>query len=421
MTKRTQKSEKGWTAYIPPHRRREHQAAHRDAPEKLPPVLDHPQVAANTPELITEQPQLDTLINELRTAGRFAYDTEFIGEQSYYTRFCVIQVATETKVTLIDALAPALDLVPFWQLIGDAEVQKLVHAGRQDLEPVVRFCNDQPRNIFDTQIAAGFAGLGHPKSLESLIETLTDATLGQGAKFSQWDHRPLTPTQLAYAANDVRYLHLLTDLLTEQVEQHGHTAWMQAELEVFGEPSQYIVDPMTQRIKAPGIRDLSRRQLAVLNSLILWRGEAAKEQDIPLRHMVSDPVLVELAIQSESLDSADALHQVKGLPRPVKEHYTDAILQAIADGLAGPLPPRPPKYPRLTNDQRTRLDAAWQEANAHCENCGLASSIAFNKKEFTSLFLHHDRKPDQTPPACRLTTTWRRELIAAIHPNLVQV
>src|SRR5690349_16421024 len=184
------------SGYRSPHRMRSHHAAHHGAEEDTPPpVLASPLVYAGEPNLITEAGELSKLIERLRSLGGFAFDTEFIGEHTYYPQLCLVQVSTPHEIALLDPLA-GLDLLPFWKLLADASLEKIVHAGIQDLEPVVRHINQPPRNIFDTQIAAAFAGAPYPSSLGKLVQFIAGADLGRGLKFSQWDHRPLSVVQL---------------------------------------------------------------------------------------------------------------------------------------------------------------------------------------------------------------------------------
>jgi hypothetical protein len=151
------------------HRAKSHESAH--AEEATPSVgkqIDHPLVPQGLVSLIDDQDELSTVIAHLREVGRFAYDSEFIGELTYVPKLCLIQVASAEQIGLIDPLAP-LDLKPFWELIADPAIEKIVHAGQQDLEPVVREIGKAPANVFDTQIAAGFIGLPYPLSLSKLI------------------------------------------------------------------------------------------------------------------------------------------------------------------------------------------------------------------------------------------------------------
>src|SRR5438552_9640957 len=149
-----------WHSSRSPHRMRSHEEAHAEADSQHQgpwSAIDHPLVPHNEPSIITTAEGLGQLIRDLTEAQSFAYDSEFIGEHSYHPKLCVIQTAMATdskpgRVTLIDPLAP-IDLKPFWQLLADPSVEKIVHAGMPDLEPVFRHLGVPPRNIFDAQIA----------------------------------------------------------------------------------------------------------------------------------------------------------------------------------------------------------------------------------------------------------------------------
>src|SRR4051812_47295594 len=220
------------------HRARAHESAHTDAP--LPPenTPDLPLVPKGPAPLLTTDDEVRELIDHCRAAGRFAYDSEFIGELTYHPKLCVLQVASDERVALIDPLAD-IDLMPFWELLADPAVEKIVHAGDQDIEPVVRHLNRSPANFFDTQIAAGFCGLPYPVSLSKLVGELTGARLGKGLTFTHWDQRPLSAMQLRYAADDVRYLPAVRAELGRRLEANGHTSWAKEECEALCEPSQY--------------------------------------------------------------------------------------------------------------------------------------------------------------------------------------
>jgi len=392
---------------------RNHAAAHADAAAaEVPRILDHPMVPANTPALIDDQPALDALLATLREAGRFAYDTEFIGEQSFQPRFCVLQVATADRVTLIDALAD-LDLAGVWALLADPGVEKIVHAGRQDLEPAMRFLGRTPRNIFDVQIASGFAvepmsadaqpgatdapdaaddadaqrgerreaedAPAYPASLGKLVAHYTGGDLGHGLKFSQWDHRPLSDVQKQYAANDVRYLPRLRDALLERIEALGNTAALREELADLEDADLYRFDPLSQKLRAKGVGALGRRKQALLRELVLWRTRVAEAEDLPPRMLIRDDVLVALA--TTPIESEADLSHVKGLPRPVREDFGDSLLEALQTGMTAPLPPKTPRLPRLTDEQSARVERLWSRMHQRCAKHGIAPGLAVTKRE----------------------------------------
>lgn len=191
------------TAFHARHRAQAHQQAHQDAADR-PAVLQHPQVCAGEPELVTSPQRRDEVLASLR-GGVFAYDTEFIGEHTYHPHLCLVQVATTDHIWLLDPLS-GLDLRPFWELVAEAGTVKIVHAGLQDLEPVYRHVQRPAANVFDVQIAAGFLGRPYPSALGRLVHDYLSTDVGRAVKFSQWDHRPLSAAQIRYAADDVRYL-----------------------------------------------------------------------------------------------------------------------------------------------------------------------------------------------------------------------
>ncbi|HUC83566.1 MAG TPA: ribonuclease D, partial [Candidatus Acidoferrales bacterium] len=203
-------------ARFPNRRALNHDTAHASAEE-------NPKNAP-LPQIILSPPDLSALLDRLRAAGSFAYDSEFIGELTYLPQLCLIQVATASEVALIDPLA-GLDVTAFWELVADPVVEKIVHAGDQDVEPVFRHAGKPPANIFDTQIAAGFVALPYPLALAKLVHEMTGARLGKSLTFTHWDQRPLSNHQLRYAADDVRYLPAVGAELRKRLTANGHLAW----------------------------------------------------------------------------------------------------------------------------------------------------------------------------------------------------
>ena len=124
-------------SYRSRHRAASHDLAHTEAAQTVGDVPKHMPMPRGDAPLITTQKELGELIDHLRSAGSFAYDSEFIGEMTYTPKLCLIQVASRQRVGLLDPLA-GLDLQPFWELICNASVEKIVHAGAQDVEPVIR-------------------------------------------------------------------------------------------------------------------------------------------------------------------------------------------------------------------------------------------------------------------------------------------
>jgi ribonuclease D len=241
--------------------------------------------------------ELAALSEELRAAGRFALDTEFLGERTYVPRLCLVQIATERFIALVDTLA-VRDLAPLWALIADPSVQVVLHAAREDLR-LAYYGGGRliPRNVFDTQVAAGFIGLPlYPLSYARLTEALMAVKLGKGETRSEWDRRPLTPDQIQYARDDVRYLLPMADRLQAVLTRLGRDGWMREEMERFSTPSVYEPDPELAYLRLRGPKTgLTRRPTALLRAVAAWREREAADRDIPARRVLPDEALAELA------------------------------------------------------------------------------------------------------------------------------
>jgi ribonuclease D len=399
------KSRYNWRAT---HRDRAHSAAHDDPPEPpQDPSSAHPLVPRGPAPLVTTQADLAALLVRLRTAGAFAYDSEFIGELSYHPKLCVLQVASAAEVALIDPLVD-LDLTPFWELLADPSVEKIVHAGSQDVEPVVRHIGRGPANVFDTQIAAGLASLPYPVSLSKLVNEFTGARLGKGLTFTHWDQRPLSGQQLRYAADDVRYLPRLHAELKATLEQRGHLAWAREECDAMCQPVLYRFDPDVQWLRIKGAGSLDAKHAGVLRQLVAWRDKAAREADVPPRSFLRDEILIDLS--RSPVKSADRFDRVKGLPRPVEAEHGQAIMEATQRGLADP----PTNMPELNDREppptdRFKADALLSAAQSIGFAKGIDPALVGSRADFTELY--YRLRDGVAPDDLKVMTGWRRQAI----------
>ncbi len=390
---------------------RAHRELHAGAGE-LPVVLDHPLVCAAEPALIRSQRRLDALIEDLRRARSFGFDTEFIGEGSYFTRTCLIQVATPDLVALIDPLC-GLDLAGIWGLLVDPSVRTIVHAGTPDLELALRHTGTPARGVFDTQIASAFCGGSYPASLRSVVESLTDARLGPGLKFSQWDQRPLSDLQLRYAGDDVRYLPLLHDELVRRLEALGNLDWALEECRRLEHPRTYAPNPHARRLKARGSASLSHRQRFVLRRLIEWREEAARLRDVSPRSLIPDEGL--LALASERPRTRTALSRIAGVPRMVKRELGDQLVAHIEGASREPMPP-PARRRSLNERQKARVEQICAQSEDLARARSIAPQIVASKKELRQLA--GSAILGEQPAPSRLLAGWRRILLAPILTDL---
>jgi ribonuclease D len=397
------------------HRQRAHDEAHADDNAshelKIPEGLQAP---SNKADLVTEDAALAELLAELREAGSFAYDSEFIGESSYNPRLCLIQVATVDRVSLIDPMA-SLDLAPFWELLCDPSVEKIVHAGAQDIEPVARFTGKAPRNLLDTQIAAGFVAMAYPTSLAKLVAELTGVPLAKGLTFTHWDQRPLSAKQLRYAADDVRYLPAVMIELKKRLDATGHLDWVRAECDALCEPSQYKFDPEQAVEKVRGAGSLEARQLNVLKELVIWRDAAAREADLPARSYLRDEVLIDIVRAMPK--KHDQFSRVRGMPRPVIERHAETIFALVARGAAASVEGiESLRGHEPTPSQRFAADALWAAAQTICLSQSIDPAVVTSRNEIGELHRHLMAGTD--PGELRVMTGWRKQ---ALGDRLVSV
>ena len=393
------------------HRARSHENAHADGEAALPaephPGARHPLVTHAAPDLVTSASQLDDLLDHLRSAGRFAYDSEFIGEMTYFPKLCLIQTATAQRVALIDPLAD-IDLRPFWELIADGSVEKIVHAGQQDIEPVFRHIGKMARNVFDTQVAAGLAGLPYPLSLSKLVQELAGARLGKGLTFSHWDQRPLSAMQLRYAADDVRYLPRVRAELGLRLEALGHAGWAAEECESLCDPVLYRFDPDTYYQRVRGATSLQPRNLAVLRELTVWRDAAAREEDVPPRAFLKDEILLDLS--RSPVKSVERLDRVRGLPRPVEKAHGQTIIEATLRAMSTPAPNLPSgRDVEPTPTERFRSDALWGAAQVICTGRSIDPAVVLSRQDCGELY--RAMAGGQELGGLRVMKGWRREAL----------
>src|SRR5579872_5986547 len=197
-------------------------------------------------------------------------DTEFLRETTYYPLLCVAQMASAEEAAVIDALAPGIDLAPFFALMADSKVLKVFHAARHDIEIVWHRAKLIPHPIFDTQVAAMVLGYGDSISYDQLVQRITGDTLDKSHRFTDWTRRPLTEAQLAYAISDVTHLRDVYLALVDDLGRRGRADWVGDEMEVLTSPDTYRMEPkkawrlLKMRLRKP-------KEFAVLIEVAAWR------------------------------------------------------------------------------------------------------------------------------------------------------
>jgi ribonuclease D len=319
----------------------------------------------------------------------------------------LVQVATRKGIYLLDPL-DGPDLDPLAGLLADPDVETLVHAGRQDFEIFYEAFDVVPRKVFDVQLAAGFAGYGASLPYGRLVEAITKVTLTKGESYTDWCKRPLTESQLRYAADDVRYLHVIADKLKEVLAQHGRTDWVLNEMASLEDPSMYETDPAQAWRRVSGRGTLSGKQSAVLKELAAWREERAMTRDLPRGWIVKDQSLIEIARRRPS--DLGTLKGVRGLAAAEIDRSGKAILAAVKRGTEAP-PVASAQGPSRSALVRARTLSGLVDALIRCraEAAGLAPELVTTRGE-TEAVLAELFSGTIDDSRHRLLQGWRRDL-----------
>lgn len=282
------------------------------------------------PTLITTTDALEAFCQRMRAEEFITVDTEFMRERTYWPELCLVQVAGEAEVAVIDGQADGIDLAPMAALFADEAVTKVFHAARQDNEIFVLRFGAVPQPMFDTQVAAMVAGFGDQVGYDALVSALTGGTIDKAHRFSDWSVRPLSDAQIAYAAADVTHLREVYRRLRRRLDQDGRLSWVAEEMAILNSPDTYRVDPATawERLRP---RSSNRRFLHTLKELAAWREREAQRINIPRQRLIKDEALLEIAATAPA--TPDALSRVRGISRGFAEGRTGTALIELIDGL----------------------------------------------------------------------------------------
>lgn len=364
------------------------------------------------PEVVTSSGALADIAGEAKQNGAFGIDTEFMRERTYRAQLCLVQIASGASISIIDPLA-GVDFKPIAGLLADPAVEVIVHAGRQDLELFHDEFSVVPRNVFDVQIAAGFAGHGASLSYGALVKNVVDVTLTKGESYTDWCRRPLSEKQKHYAADDVRWLLQAAAALKKELDGLGRLGWAVEEMEPLASESTYRVDLDDVWRRVSGRGGLSGRQLAALRELARWREEAAMRRNLPRGWVMKDATLVDVARRQPT--STEALSRLRGFNAKDAQRSGKDILQALEQAKSADAPHSAPPPPR--EDQvRTRLIGGLADVvvRTRAEAAKVAPELVATRGDIESLLFQlfaSRRKEPNGELDHRLLRGWRKELV----------
>ncbi len=349
--------------------------------------------------IVTQPAALAELGQRLAGEPLLALDTEFMRERTYRAELCLVQLGTRRECRCVDPLA-AGTLQPLAAPLAATATVKVLHAARQDLE-VLRAAIGSVANVFDTQVAAALAGFATQIGYADLARQLLGVTLPKAHARTDWSRRPLSPQQVDYALDDVRYLLPLRDALLERLERLGRQAWLAEELAALSDIQAEGVDPERAWLRLKGLHGLDAGRLALARSLAAWRERRAMEKNRPRGWILDDVALREIVLRVPR--DRTALAAIPELQAGIVRHSGEELLALVeAAGIEQPPPPLPPRArpdPALT--LLVKKLAATNQAVAG--ELGLAPEVLATRRDLEQL------ARGEAPAALR--SGWRSEVI----------
>jgi len=339
-----------------------------------------------TPTLIASSSAMDELVSHLENEKIIAVDTEFFRETTYYPQLALVQIATDSVVACVDPLA--FDARPALQkILLNHQITKIFHSCSQDMEVLFYYLGETPTSIYDTQIANALLSEQHQIGYASLVENELGIQLDKSQTRTNWLQRPLTGAQIQYAGDDVFYLYQLHKILDEKLHTLGRKTWFDEEssnLPTDESSFQVAIDKLWTRVK--GSTRLTRKQLAIVQSIAQWREQLAQLKDKTRRKILADDIIIQLALNPP--ENNETLDQLIDRKYNINQQQKQQLFHAIETALQSPEEKWPDnRFIVLDNEQKLLLKTLQQQVNTKAEELGVSSAILQTKKDIEKLIL----------------------------------
>jgi ribonuclease D len=347
-----------------------------------------------------------------RETGRLGIDTEFMGEGRYQPLLCLIQIALDdgeggAEVIVLDPLTEQYDTEPLADVLADPAIEIVLHAARQDVALLRRDWGKPVVNVFDTQVAAGFAGMRAQLGYEPLLKEMLGVRLRKSASFTRWDDRPLTEEQLGYAQEDVLHLLQLASALQGRLTELERLDWAREECAAF----TAIDDRRDLDLvfgKLPRVNSLDPPQRAVARELVIWREETARSTDRPVSSILHDAALVEIAKRRPQ--NVDRLRQIRGLNDATLHRRGKAIVEAVVRGREQPPIPVEGVKPTQPDAEDAPLIALGEAlVRTRAAESELAYELIAARADLQKIVT--SVRNGEPEPEVRTLQGWRREVV----------
>jgi ribonuclease D len=364
---------------------------------------------------ITAERDLATLCDRLAVAPLVGLDTEFVSEDTFHPELCLVQLITPDEAAVVDP--QRVDVRPLWHAVSRAAGIVVWHAGREELNFLLRSVGKMPDRIFDVQIAAGFTSNEYPAAYSSVVGKFLGQQPMKGEQRTDWRRRPLSEAQISYALEDVRYLLPLYDRLTALLATRGRRTWFDEEMATWRDEVSSAQDRKDWR-RVSGIGSLNWRSLAIVRELWHWRQEEARRLNQPPKRLLRDDLLVEIA--KRKIDNPDQILSIRGMQRNDLKRKVGELVACVRRGMDAPHEPSQRFSQREAPSQLNLLGQFLTPAlTSICRRAEVAASMVGTATDVRDLIAHRygfDGGADETPA---LLQGWRAELVGNLLDDLL--
>lgn len=354
---------------------------------------------------IASQDDLESFIERARASSILAVDTEFLREKTYYPKLCLMQLATESEVAIVDPFAVD-DLTVLRQLFEDEAIVKLFHAGYQDIEIIIYDIGCVPKPVFDTQVAAALLGQSQQIGYAPLVSSICGVKLKKTDSFTDWSARPLSKSQLEYAADDVIYLPEIYKKMKKMLAEKGRLGWLEDELAGMSDERTYVTDEQDRYRRLKHFTQLSRRQMAAAREMAAWREIEARKRNVPRKWVLTDEQIVEACKREPR--TIDDLFMVRG----IRERLTTRDARALIELVVAALDSSPEAWPVVPASGRNEpnvdaeVDILMSVVRIRARENDIAVPMLASHSDLVAIARGHHEGID-------LLKGWRREIVGA--------
>ena len=352
---------------------------------------------------IASQADLEAFLERASKHDVLAIDTEFLREKTYYPKLCLLQMGTAEETAIIDPFGID-DLTVIRPILENEKIVKLFHAGYQDIEIMLYDIGCVPHPLFDTQVAAALLGQTQQIGYGALVHSMCGVKLKKADSFTDWSARPLSESQLKYAADDVIYLPKLYDIMTEKLKSKGRLSWLDDEFREMEKPESYLVDERERFRRLKHVGQLTRRQMAAAREMAAWREIEARKRNIPRRWVLTDEQIVESCRREPK--KIDDLFMVRG----IRERLTTRDARELISLVRAALDSAPDTWPEVQNNNRSeqnvdiQVEMLMSIVRMRAKENDIAIPTLASTADVTAIARGHRKNID-------LLKGWRREIV----------